>query len=79
MSPRARKVGRPKAGEKPKRASAKAREIDRESILYMKGSAEYFDFLDQIYRKTGIPKVTIFRFAFKEWCERNGHGTPPEI
>jgi hypothetical protein len=45
----------------------------------MKGSAEYAAWLDEVHRKTHIPKVQIFRIAVAEWASRNGHGVPPEI
>jgi hypothetical protein len=52
---------------------------ERETVIHMKGSAEYVAWLDDVHRKTHIPKVQIFRLAIAEWAERNGHPTPPEI
>jgi hypothetical protein len=72
-------MGRPKTGSPPRWASLKNREAFREAILYMKGSPEYFDFVNRVCEKTGITKAQMFRVAFAEWCERQGHGTPPEI
>jgi hypothetical protein len=72
-------MGRPKRGMPRERASSKDGDDFREAILYMKGSPEYFNFVDAIHRKTGLTKVQVFRVAFAEWCERQGHGTPPEI
>jgi hypothetical protein len=79
MSARATGVGRPKKGAPPKRESKKDRDDFREAILYMKGSPEYFRFVDSVHNKTGLTKVQMFRIAFKVWCEMNDHGTPPEI
>jgi hypothetical protein len=77
MSAGATSVGRPKKGKRADRAPGEGE--DRETIIHMKGSAEYNDFLDAVHRKTHIPKVQQFRIAYAEWCERNGHGVPPEI
>jgi hypothetical protein len=52
---------------------------ERETVIHMKGSASYVAWLDQVHRKTHIPKVQIFRLAVAEWAERNGHTAPPEI
>jgi hypothetical protein len=79
MALRTRGVGRPKKGQEPKRASSKDRGDFREAILYMKGSPEYFNFVEDIHKKTGLSKVQIFRIAFADWCEKHGHGKPPEI
>jgi hypothetical protein len=52
---------------------------ERETIIHMKGSPEYVDWVESIHRKTHIPKVQIFRIAVAEWAERHGHEAPPEI
>jgi hypothetical protein len=76
-------VGRPKKGERKAGRGSKdpnsAGAEDRETIVFVKGSSAYFDFVDDVHKKTFIPKAQLFRIAFREWCERNGHGTPPEI
>jgi hypothetical protein len=74
-----RPVGRPKKGAAPKRAARKDRDDFREAILYMKGSPEYFAFVAEVAKKTGLTKVQMFRMAFRDWCESGGHGKPPEI
>jgi hypothetical protein len=51
----------------------------RETVIHMKGSAGYTAWLDDVHRKTHIPKVQIFRIAVAEWAERHGHTAPPEI
>jgi hypothetical protein len=52
---------------------------DRETIINMKGSRAYSEWLESVHRKTHIPKVVIFRLALAEWAVRNGHDAPPEI
>jgi hypothetical protein len=71
-------MGRPtrSAGKPPAPAEDRCQ---RETVIHMKGSPEYVDWLESIHRKTHIPKVQIFRIAIAEWAERNGHGAPPEI
>jgi hypothetical protein len=56
-----------------------AQEPERETIVNMKGSPEYSAWLEDIHRKTHIPKVQIFRVAIADWAARNGHRPPPEI
>lgn len=51
----------------------------RAAIIHLKGTPAYAEFMDTLARKTHIPKAAMFRLAFAEWCERNGHGTPPEL
>jgi hypothetical protein len=52
---------------------------ERETVIHMKGSPEYVDWLEEVHRKTHIPKVQIFRIAVAEWAARNGHREPPDI
>jgi hypothetical protein len=78
MSAGATAVGRPKKGDRAERPPKSDAE-ERETIIHMKGSREYSDFLDVVHRKSHIPKVQLFRIAYAEWCERNGFGTPPKI
>lgn len=54
-------------------------EEQRESVIHMKGSREYVEWLDTIHKRTHIPRVKIVRLALAEWAERHGHETPPEI
>lgn len=79
----ARTVARPKQGEKPKHVTeAQSGPPDpdkRITIIHLQGSSEYFDFVDKIVEKSNIPKSTQFRVAYREWCERNDHGSPPKI
>ena len=71
-------MGRPKKGVEPQKSSS-ADMGSRETIIHMKGSAEYVAWLDSVHKKTHIPKVQIFRIALAEWAERNSHPLPPEI
>jgi hypothetical protein len=52
---------------------------ERETIINMKGSRAYSEWLESIHRNTHIPKVVLFRLALAEWAERNGHDAPPEL
>jgi hypothetical protein len=68
-------MGRPKKGvgrvEKPG--------DDRVAIIHLKGSQAYSQWLEEIHKKTHLPKATIFRLAVETWAEKNGHGKPPEF
>ena len=70
---------RPKAKMKRNAAPPPASEPERETIVNMKGSPEYADWLEAVHRKTHIPKVQIVRLALAEWSENHGHPAPPEI
>jgi hypothetical protein len=52
---------------------------ERETVIHMKGSPEYVEWVEKVHRATHIPKVQIFRLALADWAERNGHPSPPEI
>jgi hypothetical protein len=52
---------------------------ERATVIHMKGSLEYIQWLDGVHRSTHIPKVQIFRLALADWALRNGHPAPPEI
>jgi hypothetical protein len=71
-------MGRPRKAAKQTPATVEDRS-ERETIVHMKGSAEYVDWLEEVHRKTHIPKVQIFRIAVAEWAARNGLREPPEI
>jgi hypothetical protein len=68
-------MGRPKKGAK----KGGPPPDERVAIVNLKGSPEYSAWLDDLHRKTHIPKATIFRVAVAEWAVRNGHPEPPEI
>lgn len=52
---------------------------DRVGVIHIKGTVQYAQWLDQLHRKTHIPKAALFRLAMAEWAERNGHPAPPEF
>ena len=71
-------MGRPKRSAK--RSPVVSKEPgDRETVIHMKGSPQYVAWLEEVHRKTHIPKVQIFRLAVAEWAKRQGHSSPPEI
>jgi hypothetical protein len=69
-------MARPKKRGRPPKPPEDA---NRETVIHMKGSAAYVEWLESIHRKTRIPKVQLFRMAMEEWAERNKHPKPPEI
>jgi hypothetical protein len=69
-------MGRPKANKKPDPSEVRE---DRETVIHMKGSPEFVDWLDAVHKATHIPKVQIFRIAVAEWAKKNGHPAPPEM
>lgn len=79
MSPGAGLMARPKTKTSKRAAPPPAVELERETIVNMKGSPEYADWLEGVHRKTHIPKVQIVRLALGLWAETNGHTSPPEI
>ena len=48
------------------------------SIINLKGSAAYRDWLSGRSKATLIPAAAIVRLALAEWASRNGHPRPPE-
>lgn len=72
------KMGRPRKAAK-QTPEPVADRSERETVIHMKGSPDYVDWLEEVHRKTHIPKVQIFRIAIAEWASRNGHREPPEI
>lgn len=71
----AKPKGRPKAsGAKPDIKTAELSPV-RLTIINLKGSREQAAWLDDVNRRTYIPKTTIVRLALAQWAEKNGH--PP--
>jgi hypothetical protein len=56
-----------------------AKDAARETIINMKGSPEYAEWLDSLHKRTYISKVQIVRLALKEWAAKNGHPAPPDL
>ena len=48
------------------------------SIINLKGSEAYRDWLAGISKKTHIPAAVIVRLALGDWAAENGHPSPPE-
>ena len=69
-------MARPKKGAPIEPAEERG---ERETVIHMKGSPAYVDWLEAIHKKTRIPKVQIFRMAIEEWATKHGHPAPPEI
>lgn len=63
----------------PGRPPLPAKDAARETVIHMKGSPEYVQWLDDAHKKTHIPKVQIFRLALQVWATKNGLESPPEI
>lgn len=69
-------VGRPKRGAPEPPPEERG---ERETVVHMKGSPAYVDWLERMHKKTRIPKVQLFRIAMEDWAAKNGHEAPPEI
>jgi hypothetical protein len=52
---------------------------DRVVIIHLKGSAAYAQWLDDVHRKTHIPRTTIIRLAVADWAKKHNLPAPPEI
>lgn len=74
----ARPKGRP-AKKTVQTPTTSAGQDERETVVHMKGSPAYVKWLDDINKKTYIPKVQLVRIALAEWAERHRHPKPPEI
>lgn len=80
MSAGATLVGRPKSKPSdqtpdPSAASAEGRVV----IIHLKGSPDYAEWLETLHDSTHIAKATLVRLALKEYAQKHGHPTPPEI
>jgi hypothetical protein len=67
-------VGRPKRSVPPPEERG-----DRETIIHLKGSPEYVDWLEAAHKRTHISKAQIVRLALADWATKMGLPTPPEI
>jgi hypothetical protein len=73
--PGAESMARPKKGKaKPSKVTG-----DRKAVIHLKGSTAYVEWLESLYRKTHLPKATMFRLAMEEWAKNHGHEAPPEF
>jgi hypothetical protein len=48
------------------------------SIINLKGTGQYREWLSGVSRKTHIPAASIVRLALADWAAKNGHPSPPE-
>lgn len=48
------------------------------SVINLKGTDQYRDWLSGVSKKTRIPAASIVRLALEEWASKYGHSTPPE-
>lgn len=66
---------------RPKRRPAQPNEApdDRLAVIHLKGTREYAEWLDSLYKETHIPKASMFRLAMAEWAEKKGFRKPPEM
>jgi hypothetical protein len=53
--------------------------VERLSVLNLKGSPEYHDWLGLISKKSLIPITTIVRDALSKWAKERGYPAPPEV
>lgn len=68
-------MGRPKKGTPPPEKAAD----ERVAIIHLKGTQEYAKWLEEVNKKSHIPKAALFRLAMAEWAGRNGYPPPPEL
>lgn len=53
-------------------------EKGQQSIINLKGSEAYREWLAGVSRQTHIPAAAIVRLGLALWAEANGHKAPPE-
>lgn len=51
---------------------------DRVSIMGLKGTREYREWLDGLVAETSIPLTRIVRWALEDWAEARDLAAPPE-
>lgn len=52
---------------------------DRIGVIHLKGTVQYAQWLEDLHRRTHIPKAVLIRLALAEWAEHHGHPAPPEF
>ena len=72
-------MARLKRSAKPTDPSPSASAEERTTIINLKGSLLYDQWLEDMHQKTHLSKAVIVRLALKHWAESNGHSTPPDI
>jgi hypothetical protein len=48
------------------------------SVINLKGTGPYRDWLSSVSKKTHIPAASIVRLALADWASKNAHQPPPE-
>jgi len=74
MAPGVGSMARPKKGVK--RTDP---QDDRPTVINLKGSVEYVNWLEKISKESRIAKATLFRWAMAELAEKQNWQPPPEI
>lgn len=54
-------------------------EDGRVTVINLKGTPEYRNWLSSMSKKTRIPASSITRIAYEEWAKKHGHPAPPEL
>ncbi len=49
----------------------------RRTVLLLKGSDEYSQWIANLCQATRIPRTTLVDLALTEWAERKGYSAPP--
>jgi len=49
----------------------------RRTVLLLKGTDEYAQWVAELSQATRIPRATLFDVALADWAERNGYQAPP--
>jgi hypothetical protein len=63
-----------------KRKAKKTEEgVERFSVLNLKGSAEYRDWLGTLSEESLIPIAVIVRDALAKWAKERGYPSPPKV
>lgn len=65
------------AKKTPTKASA-AEKLVQASVINLKGSEEYRDWLKAAAKQTRYPAATIVRMALEMWAEKEGVEAPPD-
>jgi hypothetical protein len=53
-------------------------EADRTVIVHLKGTPEYAAWIDDLNKRTHIPKAALFRLAMSAYAKAQGYPLPPE-
>jgi hypothetical protein len=59
-------------------AKTAVRVTPQASVINLKGTDDYREWLTGVSKKTHIAAAVIVRLALAEWAKKNGHAAPPE-